>query len=170
MKNVGLINCLSTLKSANENGYYVEAISRAYAIFENRIKRLFSKIPELSDKDISKSSNSFKLRRRLELLKDLCNSKYPLFIKFDQTLIDEILEWMDDRNDCTHELIEKDDDQDVKRIALIGQALVRKLLNESNKVNYIIRKNPEIMTIKTLNQKMYVKCLSKKERIELSKV
>lgn len=116
------------LDKALSNKFYLEAMFIAYAIMEDRTESI------LSYEGNEINSNSFvSINRKLKKIKQIAERKNSLPARcFSDSLIDEILEWKDERNRLMHALMKQSlTTEELEMVALKGKDLARKLANKA---------------------------------------
>ena len=116
------------LDKAINNAFYLEAMFIAYAIIEDRAEAI------LSYEENSIHSDKFvSIERKLNKIKKIAERKKSLPERyFSDDLIDEILEWKEERNQLMHALMKQSLTTEMLRdIALKGEELARKLSNKA---------------------------------------
>lgn len=116
------------LDKALNNKFYLEAMFIAYAIMEDRTESI------LSYEGNEINSNSFvSINRKLKKIKQIAERKNSLPARcFSDSLIDEILEWKDERNRLMHALMKQSlTTEELEMVALKGKDLARKLANKA---------------------------------------
>ena len=122
----------SKLKLALNKEFYFEAVMLEYAIVEDRTASVLfhsgvCKNPYDSSKKLSNKLNSIELQ---------IGKRHPVISKkFDASLIAEIRNWKDERNDFVHRAcIRAYDQEELKSLAEWGNEIVRKLDNAARRV------------------------------------
>lgn len=137
---------MKKLKIATDNEYYYEAIFIEYAILEDRTKSLLKHagIDSFFINNKGKKEE-FTLKRKLDVLKFNKKFQEPQVKKhLTNELIEEISKWKNVRNMFIHDLVNAEyDNKDVKRIAINGEALIKRLNSKSTSVNDYFDKNNE---------------------------
>ena len=100
----------------------------AYAIMEDRTESILS----YEGNEIN-SDRFVSINRKLKKIKQLAERNNSLPERyFSDTLIDEILEWKEERNSLMHALMKQSlTTEDLKIVALKGKDLARKLANKA---------------------------------------
>ncbi len=135
LKNEKYKYLMEKLNKAIKNEFYYEAIFIIYAIMEDRTESLL-KHANLKAKDLTLN----------EKLKKIQNSK--VFQKsyvlkhLDDNLINSIYSWKHKRNTLIHDLIKANASEDeIKKIALDGLEIIKRLNNKSTLVTKYLDKN-----------------------------
>lgn len=120
---------MKKLNNATNNEYYYEAIFIEYAIFEERTKSIF--------KHTKLSSDRYSIDRKLKTLKKDKHFQDKYIKKhLTEELLDNIINWKNQRNDLMHDIIKSNyDNEEVKNLALEGECLAKKINSKSKLVN-----------------------------------
>ena len=116
------------LNKAIHSNFYLEAMFIAYAIMEDRTESILS----YEGNEIN-SDRFVSINRKLKRIKQLAERNNSLLARyFSDTLIDEILEWKEERNSLMHALMKQSlTTEDLEIVALKGKDLARKLANRA---------------------------------------
>ena len=124
---------MKKLDEATSNEYYYEAIFIEYAIFEERTRSLFqhAKIPYKKDNKEYSIDKKLKTIKTNKIFQDNYIKKH-----LEQELIDNIIEWKNERNKLMHNIINANyENEQVKILSLNGECLAKRLNNKSKLVN-----------------------------------
>ena len=116
------------LDKAIKNNFYLEAMFIAYAIMEDRTESILSyEGNEINSKDF------VSINKKLNKIKKIAERKGSLPAKyFSDSMIDEILDWKEKRNNLIHALMKQPlTTEELQATALEGKALARKLANRA---------------------------------------
>ena len=116
------------LDKAINNNFYLEAMFIAYAIIEDRTESILS-----YESNEIHSKGFVPVTKKLNRIKTIAERKGSLPARyFSDNLIDEILEWKDERNRLIHALMKQSlTTEDLQTVALKGKDLARKLANKA---------------------------------------
>ena len=114
------------LNKAIKSGFYLEAMFISYAIIEDRAESILS-----YERNEINSDRFISLERKLNKIKKIAERKNSLPKRyFSDTLIEEILEWKNQRNQLIHALMKQSLSTDeLRNTALKGKELARTLAN-----------------------------------------
>ena len=119
------------LKKAFDNEFYMEAIFIEYAIMEDRAEAI---LRYEGNKIKPKNEQEFiSLTRKLNRIKKIAEQKKSLPKRyFCDSIIENISEWVKQRNGLIHALLKKElTTEEVEKFALEGKRLARALSNKA---------------------------------------
>ena len=127
---------MGRLKKALDYQFYLEAIFIEYAILEDRLESVLMH----SGKWNPKPNTFYSLDSKLRKVTKLAEEKSSLIRKyFPIELTDGIEEWKKDRNQIIHALMKKSlHTEDLRRIALQGETLIKAVRNKASLYNRAI--------------------------------
>lgn len=132
---------LERIKDSYNKENYIEVCWLCYACFESRINRIFDKIGSGCTKCPRTDNRHVGITTKLECIKRLIKSEYPLLKSEDINLIDTIKGWCKERNNLIHGMISleyyNDADKKFSNLAKRGKALVDRLYKISGNVREI---------------------------------
>ena len=116
------------LDKAINNCFYLEAMFIAYAIMEDRTESILS-----YEGNEIRSRNFVSINRKLNKIKSIAEERGSLPEKyFADDLIDEILNWKEERNQLMHALMKQSlTTESLQTVALKGKELARALANRA---------------------------------------
>ena len=117
------------LKRALSSEFYLEAIFIEYTIIEDRTESIL-RHAGMWDACVKKQRGRFlTLEKKIEYIKEIAREKKSIAHKyFSDTLMDEILEWKEERNRLIHALLKQTlTTQEVSQIAYTGERLTKDL-------------------------------------------
>lgn len=128
---------MKKLDEATNNEYYYEAMFIEYAIFEERTRAMFEHA-QVSYKNIN--DREYSIDKKLKTIKTN-KSFQDEYIKkhITEELLNKIIDWKNQRNDLMHDIIKSNyDNEKVKKLALEGECLVKRINSKSKLVtNYL---------------------------------
>ena len=123
------------LDKALDNEFYYEAIFIEHAILEDRVESLLRHANITYPKKTMLGAKITYIMTE-KIFKDEYVSKH-----IDGTLIKEIRDWKEMRNDLVHDLINCPyEDDEVKEVALVGKTVIRRFASKTTLVNNHIDK------------------------------
>ena len=117
------------LKRALASEFYLEAIFIEYTIIEDRTESILRHAAKW-DACVKKQRGRFlTLEKKIEYIKEIAREKKSIAHKyFSDTLMDEILEWKEERNRLIHALLKQTlTTEEVSEIAHTGERLTKEL-------------------------------------------
>ena len=134
-KNYKYGELMGKLKNSIENEFYYESIFIEYAILEDRTDSLLkhSKISKYDEYGKEMNLNS-----KLKTIEHSSKFNNDDYVKehITYTLLSKLHDWKNRRNVLIHNLVEtKYNNEDIKKIALEGYELIRKLNSKSTLIN-----------------------------------
>lgn len=135
LKNLKYKDLMEKLKKSINNEFYYESIFIEYAILEDRTESLLRHANLKYRENDGKEFSLYKKLKRIEESPIFYKDKYiNKHIKIE--LLYRIHDWKNKRNDLIHALIKtKYNNDDIKKIALEGNELIKILNNKSTLVN-----------------------------------
>lgn len=136
-KNLKYRSLHESLSKALKNEFYYEAIFIEYAILEDRTSSIL-KHAKINIED-STLNNKIKAIKGEAIFKDNYIKKH-----IDNSLLDSITKWKNERNLLIHDLVKLSySNDDIKKIALKGQEIVKKFSGKSTLVTKYLDKKLE---------------------------
>lgn len=126
------------LDKAIKNDFYLEAMFIAYAIIEDRTESILS-----YEGNEIKSDRFVSVDKKLKKIKKIAEKKNSLPQKyFSYSLVDEILEWKEDRNQLIHALMKQSvTTEKLRASACSGKDLARTLANKATSYRRAVERN-----------------------------
>lgn len=141
---------IDRMSTAYDNHFYVETVWYCYAIIEQRISRLISKYIEECNVPIRTDNRTAAISTRLRCLKEMCRANYGSFSIFDESILEKIGSWCEERNKLVHGLVSlkhyKNYDEEFGKLAEEGVPLVFELYDACTELrNYWYENNNTII-------------------------
>ncbi len=120
------------LRKALYSGFYLQAVFIEYAMFEDRLNSLLKHAGLSYTRSNGKDIN---INQKISKVKN--NYVDPFSVKrLTPELMDQIEKWKDNRNDLVHHLVNISfDDEEIKKIALEGNELLKVFKSRVSSVN-----------------------------------
>ena len=135
------------LKRALAAEFYLEAIFIEYTIIEDRTESILRHVGKW-DACVKKQRGHFlTLEKKIEYIKEIAREKKSIQNKyFSDTLMDEILEWKEERNRLIHALLKQTlTTEEVSKIAHTGERLTKEIRTRATNFSRAVeRKNNTI--------------------------
>lgn len=129
---------LERLDNAFNDHNFIEATWICYSIFEQRVNRLILKYIDYCKIPPREDDKTISISTRIKCLLKLVNNQYGVFAHFDETILQDILAWCDERNELTHGLVALDHykkyETEFEGIAVRGRELVKRIYEEATKL------------------------------------
>jgi len=126
------------LDKAINNNFFLEAMFIAYAIIEDRAESILS-----YEGNEVHSKGFVSINKKLNKIKKIAERKNSLPARyFSDDLIDEILEWREERNRLIHALMKQSlTTEELQTVALRGKDLARKFANKATTYRRAVERN-----------------------------
>ncbi len=123
-------NIMEKLNKSMNNGFYYESIFLEYSIIEDRLNATLATL----NKDIYENNKEvISIQKKINLLKKI-DDNYTNS-RITTNLLDKITNWKNKRNNLVHDLMNgKTSEDELKELAIQGQAIVKELSNKSKQV------------------------------------
>ncbi len=136
------------LKRALASGFYLEAIFIEYTIIEDRTESIIRHAGKWEAYLKKRGRYQVTLDSKIAYIQDFAREKKSIAHKyFSDTLMDEILEWKEDRNRLIHALLKQSlTAEDVSKIARTGERLTKEIRTRATNFSRAVER--KIKTIK----------------------
>lgn len=135
------------LKKALASGFYLEAIFIEYTIIEDRTESILRHAGKWEAYLKKRGRYQVTLDSKITYIQDFAREKKSLAHRyFSDTLMDEILEWKEDRNRLIHALLKQAlTNEEVSEIAHTGERLTKEIRSRATNFSRAVeRKNNAI--------------------------
>ena len=130
---------MGRLTKALNAGFYLEAVFIEYAVFEDRLESILTHAGKFDPEKHNK------IHKKLNILSEMSRNKKGLEKKyFTEELIQNIIDWKNQRNSLIHTLMKQSPDlEEFKAHALKGKELLRILDNKTSAYKRALEKHAE---------------------------
>lgn len=127
-----LANALKLINQSLKDGDFGSAMILEYNVIEHCVYKLLVCVPEVKQLRFMKEPDRFGLFKEIETIINAINHNHVLFQECSVELMNDIRDWVIERNKLTHELMNDDRlqtfNETISRLAIKGKMLVMKLI------------------------------------------
>ena len=138
------------LKRAISEKFYYEAIFLEYSIIEDRTESILRHADKWEACVKSQRGHRVGIDNKIKYIKDIAREKKSLAHRyFSDSLLDDVLEWKENRNKLIHALLKQNiTDEEIAEIAITGERLTKEIRNRANNFTRAIeRRNKKSATV-----------------------